>query len=84
MEVLAGVVGTDAEMPVRAFLSGFRIREITHEIAEQAGRCRNDLGMRLPDAISLATARTEKALLVTRNTRDFDPSWPEVREPYRL
>ncbi len=20
----------------------------------------------------------------TRNTKDFDPSWPDVREPYRL
>ena len=23
-------------------------------------------------------------MLFTRNTRDFAPRWPEIREPYRL
>jgi predicted nucleic acid-binding protein len=40
--------------------------------------------LRLPDAIILASARVNGWMLLTRNTRDFDPRWPEIREPYRL
>jgi predicted nucleic acid-binding protein len=36
------------------------------------------------DAIILATARETGANLMTRNTKDFDPRWPDVREPYKL
>jgi predicted nucleic acid-binding protein len=38
--------------------------------------------MRLPDAIILATARAESALLVTRNTKDFPRDDPASRVPY--
>ncbi len=84
MEVLSGAVGTSQEYVVRAFLAGFRLLEIDGPVAEEAIRLRAQRRLRLPDAIILATARVNNCLLLTRNTRDFDPSWPEVREPYRL
>lgn len=84
MEVLAGVVSTPHEQAVRAFLSQFHLLEISGPIAEEAVRLRAQRRLRLPDAIILATARIEGCLLLTRNTRDFDPSWPEIREPYKL
>jgi predicted nucleic acid-binding protein len=42
------------------------------------------LRLRLPDAIILATAQVEGCNLLTRNTRDFSPSWPEIRVPYSI
>jgi predicted nucleic acid-binding protein len=84
MEVLAGAVKTPDERAVRAFLAGFHIAEIDGAIAEEAIRLRSDRRLRLPDAIILATARVHKCLLITRNTRDFKSTWPEIREPYKL
>ena len=40
--------------------------------------------IRLPDAIIRASARSESALLVTRNSKDFPADEPDVRVPYRL
>jgi predicted nucleic acid-binding protein len=84
MEVLTGVVNTPREHTVRAFLAWFRLMEIDGPVAEEAIRLRAQRRLRLPDSIILATARVHDRLLLTRNTRDFDPSWPEIREPYRL
>ena len=84
LEVLAGVIDTPAEAPVRAFLGTLRLIELTPAVAEETIRARQQLRLRLPDAIILATARVEGATLLTRDTKHFDPSWPEVREPYRL
>jgi predicted nucleic acid-binding protein len=82
--VLAGVLDSPHESAVRAFLAGFRLLEMDAPVAEEAVRVRAQRRLRLPDAIILATARVHSCLLLTRNTRDFDPKWPEIREPYRL
>ena len=84
MEVLAGAIETPRENAVRAFLAGFQLVEIDGPVSEEAIRLRAQRRLRLPDAIILATARINGCLLLTRNTRDFDPRWPEIREPYRL
>jgi predicted nucleic acid-binding protein len=84
MEVLAGALNTPEEKVVRAFLAGFHLAEIDCAVAEEAIRLRSDRRLRLPDAIILATARVHKCLLITRNTRDFKSTWPEIREPYKL
>jgi len=60
------------------------VSELTVAVAEEAVRLRRDRKLRLPDAVILAAARTQNALLITRNTKDFNPAWPEIREPYRL
>lgn len=83
MEVLIGA-GEDVaeEAAIRSFLGGFGLVEVTAAVAEQAVQLRRELRLRLPDAIILASAREEQCLLVTRNTRDFKPEWPDIRMPY--
>ncbi len=67
------------------FLAGFAIDEIDSEIADRAAALRRERkGIRLPDAIILATALVRGRVLVTRNTRDFPAEMPGIRIPYTL
>ena len=84
METLAGALGKPSEPVVRGFLGRFHVLEIDVRVAEEAVLLRLKRKLRLPDAIILASARVNGWMLLTRNTRDFDPRWPEIREPYRL
>ena len=84
METMAGVPRGASEEETRQFLDCFTVAELSQAIAERAVVLRRQHALKLPDAIILATARKAEALLLTRNTKDFDPAWPEVREPYRL
>jgi predicted nucleic acid-binding protein len=83
MEVMVGAAPAD-DAPTRAFLSRFAVLGVDVSVAEEAVRLRRGRGLRLPDAIIWATARSASRLLVTRNSRDFPPDDPGVREPYRL
>jgi hypothetical protein len=40
--------------------------------------------IRLPDAIIWATAQTNNAVLVSRNTKDFNADWDGIRVPYKI
>jgi predicted nucleic acid-binding protein len=82
MEVLAG--GRDeAETDVLdMFLRDFRVVDLTRKVAREAAEIRHVQRVRLPDAIIWATARSESALLITRNTKDFPADAPGVRVPY--
>jgi predicted nucleic acid-binding protein len=83
MEVLVGAGGEDAN--VRDFLeSYFEIIPLDLAVAEAAVQIRRAQRIRLPDAIIWATARSYNALLVTRNSKDFNPDWQGVRLPYTL
>lgn len=84
METLAGAIGKRSESLVRGFLGRFHLVEIDARVAEEAVLLRMKRKLRLPDAIILASARVNGWMLLTRNIRDFDPRWPEIREPYRL
>ena len=81
MEVMAGAV-PQTEQGTRTFLSGFDLLGIDAATAEQAVSLRRTHRIKLPDAIVWATAQVHQALLVTRNSRDFDPSDPGIRIPY--
>lgn len=83
IEVLVGVPD-DKRCAVEAYLSGFEIVAIDQTISYVAIEIRQKEKLKLPDALILATARTLSAVLVTRNTKDFDPSQPFIREPYKL
>ncbi|MDZ7784069.1 MAG: type II toxin-antitoxin system VapC family toxin [Halioglobus sp.] len=83
MEVMVGVAAEQAPV-VRSFLAGFQQIVINQEVAELAVAIRREHRIRLPDAIIWASARSESALLVTRNSKDFPPDEPDVRVPYRL
>ncbi len=67
------------------FLAGFAIDEIDSEIADRAAALRRERkGIRLPDAIILATALVRGRVLVTRNIKDFPAEMPGIRIPYTL
>ena len=82
IEVLVGARAGDEEDVVELFLRDFRVVDLTRSVAREAIAIRRAHKMRLPDAIILATARAESALLVTRNTKDFPRDDPAIRVPY--
>jgi predicted nucleic acid-binding protein len=83
MEVMVGAQ-EDEEPPIRAFLQRFSQVPLDTAVAERAVAIRRIRRMRLPDAIIWASAQSQDALLVTRNTRDFPADAPDVRIPYEL
>ena len=83
MEVLVGAEGDDAEL--RDFLeTRFEIIPLDVAVAEAAVQLRREHRIRLPDAIIWGTAKANEAVLVTRNTKDFNPDWDDIRLPYTL
>lgn len=83
-EVLAGF--DEAGEPLaRELLDAFATLPITAEIADLAAALRRTQRWKLPDALQAAVATHHGLVLVTRNTRDFQPGgMPEVLIPYRL
>jgi hypothetical protein len=84
MEVLAGTRDAGEEDVIDMFLRDFTVVELTRRIARHAVEIRRTHRIRLPDAIVWASARSESAVLVTRNTKDFPQGQPGVRVPYTL
>ncbi len=83
MEVLIGVEGDDSD--IRDFLeTHFEIIPLDLAVADIAIQLRRQHRLRLPDAIIWATARVNDAVLVTRNTKDFNPEWDGIHLPYTL
>jgi predicted nucleic acid-binding protein len=84
MEVLAGAHDADEEDVIDMFLRDFTVVDLTRRIARDAVAIRRAHRIRLPDAIVWASARSESAVLVTRNTKDFPQGESGVRVPYRV
>lgn len=84
MEVMVGASDDAERTRIRRFLARFDTLSIDNPIADMAVLIRRERRLRLPDAIIWATARSNEALLVTRNTRDFPADEPDIRVPYRL
>jgi predicted nucleic acid-binding protein len=84
MEVLAGARDAAEEDVIDMFLRDFTLIELTRRIARDAVEIRRTRRLSLPDAIVWASARSEAAVLVTRNTKDFPKSEAGVRIPYRI
>lgn len=84
IEIMSKSSGTELREMER-FLAGFAIDEIDSEIADRAAALRRERkGIRLPDAIILATALVRGRVLVTRNIKDFPAEMPGIRIPYTL
>ncbi len=83
MEILVGC-HNDELGAVEPWLNSFPRLELTQAIAREAAACRRSLGLKIPDAIILATARCHRLQLVTRNIHDFPESLGDVQIPYRL
>lgn len=61
----------EEEKFIRELLSLFKIIYISKQLADTVVQIRKDIRIKLPDAIIAATAISEKAYLITRNTMDF-------------
>ena len=84
MELLVGAP-TDILRGLREdFLRQFPVIELDEAVAREAITLRQEYKLKLRDAIIWASARLNNALLITRNTRDFDREEPGIRIPYRL
>jgi hypothetical protein len=77
IEVLTGAAESE-EASVRSFLARFDHIPVSREVAEAALVLRRRSGIRLPDAIIWASARSERTLLITRNTKDFPEHEPDI------
>lgn len=71
MEVMVGAKKYNQEHRTRVAMSAFNIIGVSQAIAERSVALRQEYGMKLPDAIILATAQVHRLELVTRNTKDF-------------
>jgi predicted nucleic acid-binding protein len=69
---------------VDVLLSTLSRVELTEEVARRAVELRREMGLKLPDAVVLASAEVEGCILVSRNTRDFPADDPRVRFPYTV
>jgi predicted nucleic acid-binding protein len=84
MEVMCGADTEEDKASAEVLFQSLTRVDLTPEIARQAVADRKTLGLKLPDAVILATADCEGCILVTRNTKDFDASDPRVRFPYSI
>ena len=72
-EVLAGA-SVEEKYAVMRLLDKFECIPIDSGIADSAADLRKSNGWRLPDAFQAAIAMEYSLCLVTRNTKDFNPS----------
>jgi hypothetical protein len=83
MEVMIGAEGDEDEL--RDFLAThFEVTPLDTATAENAVQLRRQYRMKLPDAIIWGTAKAHNAVLVTRNTKDFNPEWDGIHIPYKV
>ena len=82
-EVLAGEP-PETRVAIADLLEPFEIIEVDERIALTAATIRHDTRIKLLDALILATARVNGAILVTRNTKDFPDTMPGIRVPYSI
>jgi predicted nucleic acid-binding protein len=83
IEVLVGC-REDESGPVQAWLESFPRLPLDDAIALESVRLRQRHGLKVPDAIILATARCADLSLATRNSRDFPLALGGVLHPYQL
>ena len=83
IEVLVGCREGEADA-VRGWLESFPRLPLDHAISSETVRLRQQHGLKVPDAIILATARCSQLALATRNSRDFPLSMGGVLHPYQL
>lgn len=70
-ELRAGVSSAGEGEQVRRLLAALTEYPVDRQIAEEAGRIRSEVGIRLPDALIAATALVHGLTVDTRNLSDF-------------
>jgi predicted nucleic acid-binding protein len=84
IEVMVGTRDAAEEDIVRRFLQHFERVPVDEGVADLSFRIRRQYRLKLPDAIIWASAKRKNTLLVTRNSKDFPESEPDIRVPYQL
>jgi predicted nucleic acid-binding protein len=84
MEVLVGARTLELQQVRESFLRQFKLVELDAIVARRAILLRREHRLRLSDAIVWASALAHRALLVTRNAKDFPRNYPGIRIPYKL
>lgn len=70
-ELRAGADNAFEAEQIRRLLRAMTEYPVDRQIADEAGRIRSEVGIRLPDALIAATALVHGLLLDTRNLADF-------------
>lgn len=70
-ELRAGAASPVEAEQIRRFLRAMSEYPVDRQIADEAGRIRAEVGVRLPDALIAATALVHNLTLDTRNLSDF-------------
>ncbi len=83
IEVMAGVKEV-YKREVEEFLNSFQVLSFNEKMTSDIVKIKNTLKIKLPDAIILATARKNKAVLVTRDFKDFSKNQKDIIIPYKL
>ncbi|MFM1899809.1 MAG: Ribonuclease VapC [Cyanobacteriota bacterium] len=83
IEVLVGCREGESSR-VRDWLESFPRLALDEAIAAETVVLRQRHGLKIPDAILLATARCSNVTLATRNAKDFPLALGGVLHPYRL
>jgi predicted nucleic acid-binding protein len=83
IEVLVGCRGSEQEV-VEPWLESFDRLPIDQSVATLTVTLRQRHGLKVPDAIILATAQRHGLHLATRNVRDFPLELGSVLHPYSL
>jgi predicted nucleic acid-binding protein len=83
IEVMVGARSEQGTLE-RRFLNHFRVVSLHEEIAALSVARRQEHRLKPPDTVIYATAQAENCLLVTRNTKDFGATLPNIRIPYQL
>jgi predicted nucleic acid-binding protein len=82
-EILAGEP-METRDQVQQLIAPFEVVELDSRIAAAAADIRFRSRMKLLDAMILATAQVNGAILITRNIKDFPAQMPGIRIPYTL
>ena len=83
IEVLVGCRDGESEA-VQAWLASFPRLPLDEAISQETVKLRQRHGLKVPDAIILATARCLDLTLASRNHRDFPLTLGGVLHPYTL
>ena len=83
IEVLFGCRTAESQT-VEAWLDSFERLPLDRDVARESVQARQRHGLKVPDAIILATARCHGLTLATRNSKDFPLSLGDVLHPYSL
>ena len=81
IEVLVGCRTAESQT-VEAWLDSFERLPLDRDVARESVQARQRHGLKVPDAIILATARCHGLTLATRNSQDFPLSLGDVLHPY--